>query len=615
MKKTIVLMIGLFLILALALTSCGWDAEPPQGSISATGSDETGGLDVIAQEAEEGSTVTGQVTVGEGECLMIGSAMEKGVFEVRATPAEQGETASDGGLSADPDATFDGSFITRLDLGAGEYLLSISVRDYVEENTTGKLTILPYQVDESDFVNGDVPVDLLKIFGMISPNGDTSYYVSDPSLLLDGYQVDEVHVSRPIYENYSQNVTFPKDLTRELVSVLRAHPHRDYRPRQEVSGEPAPGDLVPLLGDMDSVWLTGDRVNMNMYIYSSGTALLQDLRGERYARIPGLGTAEDFLIWQEHAQKWLNEIWPKEVYLQCTDSSLDQLTPEMRARAVLEYLGLDIFLDMENPVASWKNGFLRLNLAQLTEGDDWEAAVDLMRNYLATASKLIKSSLEMEAEVDRIIYVTKEGKELEVDLSDTSLGEDDFVLLLTHKVTDVRPPFKVNHGTYSFEPASGETAEFHGETAVLLEDAILTNCYSGMTDSIGRITWTNLPENKSLQQGDVVFALQESNGKTMVYVPTGDTPLALYGELPSDVLSQSTEDITQGNLADAAGSVAYDRIDGRKVETLSGYVRILMRENGWCKVQPLAGGDTRLFWIRSNDLSYSFNTLVVARSL
>ena len=74
------------------------------------------------------------------------------------------------------------------------------------------------------------------------------------------------------------------------------------------------------------------------------------------------------MIWQEHAQKWLNEIWPKEVYLQCTDSSLDQLTPEMRARAVLEYLGLDIFLDMENPVASWKNGFLRLNLAQLTEG-------------------------------------------------------------------------------------------------------------------------------------------------------------------------------------------------------------------------------------------------------
>lgn len=190
-------------------------------------------------------------------------------------------------------------------------------------------------------------------------------------------------------------------------------------------------------------------------------------------------------------------------------------------------------------------------------------------------------------------------------------GEDAYSLHLY----DYGASFKVISGTYSFEPASGETAEFHGETAVLLTDAILTNCYSGMTDSIGRITWTNLPENKSLQQGDVVFALQESNGKTMVYVPTGDTPLALYGELPSDVLSQSTEDITQGNLADAAGSVAYDRIDGKKVETLSGYVSILKRDNGWCQVQPLAGGDTRLFWIRSNDLSYSFNTLVVARSL
>ena len=171
MKKTIVLIIGLFLILALALTSCGWDAEPPQGSISATGNDETGGLDVIAQEAEEGSTVTGQVTVGEGECLVIGSVMEKGVFEVRARPVEKKESETDDVLSADPDATFDGSFITHLDLGTGEYLLYISVRDYVEENTTGKLTILPYQWDEIDFMNGDVPADLLVLFGMTTPNG------------------------------------------------------------------------------------------------------------------------------------------------------------------------------------------------------------------------------------------------------------------------------------------------------------------------------------------------------------------------------------------------------------------------------------------------------------
>ena len=334
MKKTMVLMIGLFLILALALTSCGWNAEPPQGSINATGNDETGGLDVVAQEAEEGNTVTGQVTVGEGECLMIGSAMEKGVFEVRAMPVEQKEAETDDVSSADPDATFDGSFITRLDLGAGEYLLSISVRDYVEENTTGKLTILPYQVDEIDFMNGDVPVDLLKKFGMISPN----------------------------------------------------------------------------------------------------------------------------------------------------------------------------------------------------------------------------------------------------------------------------------------EPASGETAEFHGETAVLLEDAILTNCYSGLTDSNGRITWKTLSETTPLQQGDIVIALQESNVKTMVSVPTGDTPMALYGELSSDCLSQSIEDITQGNLADATDQAAYDQIEGKIVETLSGYVRILKRENGWCQVQPLAGGDSRVFWVQSGDLSYSFDTTIIGRT-
>ena len=214
-----------------------------------------------------------------------------------------------------------------------------------------------------------------------------------------------------------------------------------------------------------------------------------------------------------------------------------------------------------------------------------------------------------------MIFITKEGVELEVDLTGSApLDKAGFVRLFNNRAPVAGLPFNVISGIYSYEPASGETAEFHGETAVLLKDTVLTNCYSGLTDSNGRITWKNLSETTLLQQGDIVIALQESNEKTMVSVPTGDTPMALYGELPSDSLSRSIEDISQGNLANAAGRGVYDRIDGKKVETLSGYVSILKRDNGWCQVQPLAGGDTRLFWVRSNDLSYSFNTTVVVRA-
>ena len=116
----------------------------------------------------------------------------------------------------------------------------------------------------------------------------------------------------------------------------------------------------------------------------------------------------------------------------------------------------------------------------------------LCRGKVSADNRLLQTVLE---DVDRVIFITKEGVELEVDLTGSApLDKAGFVRLFNNRAPVAGPSFKVISGAYSFEPASGETAEFHGETAVLLTDAILTNCYSGMTDSIGRITWTNLPE-------------------------------------------------------------------------------------------------------------------------
>ena len=75
---------------------------------------------------------------------------------------------------------------------------------------------------------------------------------------------------------------------------------------------------------------------------------------------------------------------------------------------------------------SWNNGVLRLNLAQLTLGDDGEAAAELINNYLGEESRLIQAVLE---EVDQVVFITKDGLELSVELKNTPLGESDFVSL------------------------------------------------------------------------------------------------------------------------------------------------------------------------------------------
>ena len=259
-----------------------------------------------------------------------------------------------------------------------------------------------------------------------SSTSDSSCQVSGPGLLLDGYQVNEVTIGVPRYGCGNQMVDFPEELSKELVSVLRAHPHEDYRPVTEEDQQADHGSLVPMAGTGDMVILSGDQISNGLYVFSNGLGILFDGRAQQIALIPDLGTAQDFLAWQEHAKKWLAEDWPREIYAKCTDPLMNSWSREERLQTVLAYLGIDIVLNEEKPVDSWNNGVLRLNLAQLTLGDDGEAAAELINNYLGEESRLIQAVLE---EVDQVVFITKDGLELSVELKNTPLGESDFVSL------------------------------------------------------------------------------------------------------------------------------------------------------------------------------------------
>ena len=158
-----------------------------------------------------------------------------------------------------------------------------------------------------------------------------------------------------------------------------------------------------------------------------------------------------------------------------------------------------------------------------------------------------------------------------------------------------------------------KTVEREGKTAVLLEDSTLTHCYSASYDENNQISWLDLSQDVALKAGSMVLVLTEEETTSQVYVLSGDTPGSLYGSLPTDVLSQKENDLVTGNLADAEDKMAYDSINGKETEQLIGTVTILARQDGWCQVASLTGGDTRTFWLPEKELSFHMDSTVIDR--
>lgn len=157
------------------------------------------------------------------------------------------------------------------------------------------------------------------------------------------------------------------------------------------------------------------------------------------------------------------------------------------------------------------------------------------------------------------------------------------------------------------EATTGETTKTFA-TAVLLEDATLEQCCFLTLEQgeDGQVQQATSPvADEALHQGDLVLVLEETGETARVLFPSGDTPTGLCGTLPASVLSQEEADLQKATLADASGVMASQSIQGPETEELLGLVRILDREDGWCQVQPFAGGDTRTFWVPEDALTFS----------
>lgn len=160
---------------------------------------------------------------------------------------------------------------------------------------------------------------------------------------------------------------------------------------------------------------------------------------------------------------------------------------------------------------------------------------------------------------------------------------------------------------------SSETIQRPARTAVLLEDATLTQCYCGLADETGQLSWVSIEENTPMSRGDVVLVLETTGDQSRVYVPTGDTPNALYGTLPAAILSLSTEEIENtARVADANGCLGQNT-ETQEVEQMVSLVKIVVRDGSRCKVQNFAGGDDRCFWVQTSDLTFDLDQVIPDR--
>lgn len=176
--------------------------------------------------------------------------------------------------------------------------------------------------------------------------------------------------------------------------------------------------------------------------------------------------------------------------------------------------------------------------------------------------------------------------------------------------------FVVSLSACSAGVSETKTVECQGKTVVLIEDAVLTNGYSHVQHDGGVFTWEDWEEDSepfNLVRGSIVLMLDQEGEMARVYIPTGDAPGSVYGNVPLESLSQEPEDLAQANIAMVNECMTYRSADGEEAGKVSGGVSILDRVEGWCRIVPWVGGDTRVVWIPEENLSYDFDSIVLDR--
>lgn len=160
-----------------------------------------------------------------------------------------------------------------------------------------------------------------------------------------------------------------------------------------------------------------------------------------------------------------------------------------------------------------------------------------------------------------------------------------------------------------------KTVECQGKTAVLIEDAVLSNGYSHVQHDGGIFTWEDWEDDSEpfdLKRGSIVLVLAQEEDMARVYVPTA--PGSVYGYVPLESLSQASADLAQANIAMVNDCMTYDSVDGEEVGLASGTVSILERGDGWCRIVPWVGDNTRAVWTLTDNLSYQFDRIVLDRA-
>ena len=140
-------------LLALFIAACG-----QVSAFSTVTNEETGGIDVTAENAGKDTATVSYITIGEGECLVISPNLTQGSLEVRASLMVREATENDLGTADELslEETIEGKVMTAYALEPGEYAVGIACA----EKTTGTAQIMPCSVEELQAQNAALAAGL-----------------------------------------------------------------------------------------------------------------------------------------------------------------------------------------------------------------------------------------------------------------------------------------------------------------------------------------------------------------------------------------------------------------------------------------------------------------------
>lgn len=140
--KKIITAVLLAMVLSVILTAC----ENTESYMIVSPNDNTRGVDLVMERTTTGSAATGNLTISEGERLVINPNMEKGRVAVSVYWGETSPNGNDTDSETDAvlEKTIGGKDIMSYGLEPGDYTIVFIAKN----RPTGTLMVLPYDTKE-----------------------------------------------------------------------------------------------------------------------------------------------------------------------------------------------------------------------------------------------------------------------------------------------------------------------------------------------------------------------------------------------------------------------------------------------------------------------------------